>query len=93
MSDQFTGYIVADAAAGGDSRYRWYLCVEKHPEIWACQQVNRETALAGATSIRRTKAVPIHYTNPPFLDRLYIRAALQPTVTIVKPTYAERGPE
>jgi hypothetical protein len=81
MSDQMTGYLMTH----GDTtdRYRWYLCIEKQPETWTCQRTTADAAL-GFTSKDRTKAIPIHSTNPPILDRLYIRAALQPTVKIVR---------
>ena len=82
MSDQFTGYLIANAETEG-SRYRWYLCKEKQPETWTCQQVSQETALTYTSNKGRTKVVPIHYTNPPLLDRLYIRATLIPDVKIV----------
>jgi hypothetical protein len=92
MGDQFTGYIIANSEKESD-RYRWYLCVEKQLESWRCHRVSQETALLHHDEHKRTKAIPIHYTNPPFLDSLYIRAALQPTVKIIKPACAERGPE
>ncbi len=91
MSDQFTGFTIANAEK--EDRYRWYLCIEKHVDSWSCQRVSQETAITYYSEKSRTKTVPIHYTNPPFLDRLYIRAALQPNVKIIKPVCAEHGPE
>jgi hypothetical protein len=92
MSDQFTGFTIANAEQEGD-RYRWYLCIEKHMDSWSCQRVSQETAITYYSEKSRTKTVPIHYTNPPLLDRLYIRASLIPDVKITKSACAERGPE
>jgi hypothetical protein len=90
MGDQFTGYVIANTE---EDRYRWYLCIEKQPEAWTCQRTTADAVLGGVKTRDRTKTIPIHYTNPPFLDRLYIRAALQPSVKIIKPVCAEHGPE
>jgi hypothetical protein len=90
MSDQMTGYLMTHGS--NTDNYRWYLCIEKQPEAWTCQRTTAEVAL-GFTSKDRTKAVSIHSTNPAVLDRLYIRAALQPSVKIIKPECGKHGPE
>ena len=64
--------------------YRWYLCVQTHPDKWACVRKTYEEVTNPFFYGERppTKAVPIYSMFPRILDPLLIHKSLHPKVAL-----------
>ena len=65
-------------------KWRWYLCIQKNPMRWECEQATALKALNGILREdgKQTKAIPVFAWQPRFLDARAIQKSLQPVVDI-----------
>jgi hypothetical protein len=65
--------------------YRWYLCYQTTPMRWDCKETFGELAIDAyvyGREKRPSRAIPIPWYYPKFLDKKVLSATLNPKITI-----------
>jgi hypothetical protein len=64
--------------------YRWYLCVQTHPDKWSCGRKTYQEVINPLfyDEKQQTKAVPVYGLIPRILDPFFLHKSLHPKVDI-----------